>query len=73
MITQNVMCACNFDMKFTFVCSGWEGSANDLRVFEKAITSDKHMFSWPTAGSRITLFNIFCPTITLFLLHGYLF
>ena len=50
MITQNVMCACNFDMKFTFVCSGWEGSANDSRVFEKAITSNKHMFPWPAAG-----------------------
>ena len=44
MITQNVICAYNFDIKFTFVCSGWEGSANDSRVFEKAITSGKHMF-----------------------------
>ncbi|KAL5700150.1 hypothetical protein ACHQM5_025633 [Ranunculus cassubicifolius] len=28
-ITQNVMAACSFDMKFTFVNAGWEGSAND--------------------------------------------
>jgi hypothetical protein len=49
-ITQNVICACNFDMKFTFVCSEWEGSANDSRVFENAITSGKHMFPWPAAG-----------------------
>jgi hypothetical protein len=49
-ITQNVMCACDFDMKFTFVYSGWEGSANDSRVFEKAIISDKHMFPWPAEG-----------------------
>uniref|UniRef100_A0A2N9E563 DDE Tnp4 domain-containing protein n=1 Tax=Fagus sylvatica TaxID=28930 RepID=A0A2N9E563_FAGSY len=56
-ITQNVMCACNFDMKFTFVCSGWEGSANDSRVFEKAITSDKHMFPWPAAGSYYLMDN----------------
>ena len=33
-ITQNVMCAVNFDMRFIFVYFGWEGSANDSRVFE---------------------------------------
>ena len=50
MITQNVMYACNFDMKFIFICSGWEGSANDSRVFKKVITSDKLMFSWLAAN-----------------------
>ena len=50
MITQNVMCVCNFDMKFIFVCSGWEGNANDSRVFEKVITSDKYMFPWPVTS-----------------------
>ena len=33
-ITQNVMCACNFDIQFTYVPSGWEGSANDSRVMQ---------------------------------------
>ena len=28
-ITQNVMCACDFDMMFTFVYGGWEGTTND--------------------------------------------
>ena len=28
-ITQNVMCACDFDMTFTFVYGGWEGTTND--------------------------------------------
>ncbi|XP_042497659.1 uncharacterized protein LOC122076427 [Macadamia integrifolia] len=27
--TQNVMCICSFDMHFTYVNAGWEGSAND--------------------------------------------
>ncbi|KAK9985703.1 hypothetical protein SO802_030654 [Lithocarpus litseifolius] len=36
-ITQNVMCACNFDMWFMYVHSGWEGSANDSRVMHGAL------------------------------------
>ncbi|KAJ4961451.1 hypothetical protein NE237_021361 [Protea cynaroides] len=28
-----------FDMKFTFVNSGWEGSANDSHIFRDARTS----------------------------------
>lgn len=28
-VTQNVMCACSFDMRFTFVYAGWEGTPND--------------------------------------------
>ncbi|XP_058209801.1 protein ALP1-like [Rhododendron vialii] len=30
--SQNVMAACSFDMRFTYVLSGWEGTANDSRV-----------------------------------------
>ncbi|XP_071725018.1 uncharacterized protein [Rutidosis leptorrhynchoides] len=35
--TQNVMIACDFNMCFTFVSTGWEGSAHDTRVFYNAI------------------------------------
>ncbi|KAL6336187.1 hypothetical protein AAG906_011069 [Vitis piasezkii] len=38
-ITQNVMCACNFDMMFTFIYAGWEGT-----------TSDTLNFHWPSKG-----------------------
>ena len=31
------MCACDFDMKFTFVYTGWEVTANDSRVFLDAL------------------------------------
>ena len=31
--TQNVMATCSFDMQFTFVWAGWEGSAHDTRIF----------------------------------------
>ncbi|XP_030970378.1 uncharacterized protein LOC115990722 [Quercus lobata] len=38
-------------MQFTFVHAGWEGSANDSRVFEEATSDRKHGFSWPPTGS----------------------
>ena len=49
-ITQNVMCAVNFDMRFTFVYSGLEGSANDSRAFENTILSDDMVFPWLVEG-----------------------
>ncbi|KAF7832131.1 protein ALP1-like [Senna tora] len=36
-ITQNVMAICDFDMMFTFVYTGWEGTTNDSRVFLDAL------------------------------------
>ncbi|KAK9997303.1 hypothetical protein SO802_021989 [Lithocarpus litseifolius] len=50
-ITQNVMCACNFDMRFTYVHSGWEGSANDSRVMQDALGHAEYEFPWPPRGS----------------------
>ena len=35
-ITQNVLAAINFDLKFTYVLAGWEGSAYDSRVLNDA-------------------------------------
>lgn len=35
-LSQNVLAACTFDMRFCYVLSGWEGSAADGRVFEDA-------------------------------------
>ncbi|KAL0014202.1 hypothetical protein SO802_001271 [Lithocarpus litseifolius] len=36
---------------FTYVHAGWEGSANDSRVLDKAISDSKHGFPWPPTGS----------------------
>ncbi|KAF8395559.1 hypothetical protein HHK36_019507 [Tetracentron sinense] len=36
-IAQNVMAAIGFDMKFTYVLAGWEGSARDAKVLRSAI------------------------------------
>ena len=36
--TQNVLAAINFDLKFTYVLVGWEGSAHNSRVLNDAFT-----------------------------------
>ncbi|POW10394.1 hypothetical protein PSHT_08786 [Puccinia striiformis] len=34
--SQNVLAICNFNMEFTFVMPGWEGSAHDGRLWDEA-------------------------------------
>lgn len=52
-ITQNVMVACDFDMKFVFVYAGWEGAANDFRVFIDAVTRVGNNFPMPRGGMNL--------------------
>ena len=35
--TQNFMAAVDFDLKFTYVLAGWEGSAHDALILADAI------------------------------------
>ena len=37
-LTQNCLAACSFDLRFTYIMSGWEGSAADSRIFSNAHT-----------------------------------
>ncbi|XP_042443605.1 uncharacterized protein LOC122028781 [Zingiber officinale] len=37
-ISQNVLAACNFDLEFIYVLSGWEGSAHDSFVLTDALS-----------------------------------
>jgi hypothetical protein len=53
--TQNVMAACSFDMQFTFVWAGWEGSAHDTRIFLEAIDNPRIKFPKPPEGSNTCL------------------
>jgi hypothetical protein len=39
-LTQNIMVAVDFDLKFTYVFAGWEGSALDALVLANAIERD---------------------------------
>ncbi|KAI3922740.1 hypothetical protein MKW98_006871 [Papaver atlanticum] len=48
--TQNVMCVCDFDMCFTYVLAGWEGTANDARIFMEAISDPQSKFPHPPEG-----------------------
>ena len=52
-ITQNVMCACNFDMQFTYVHAGWKGSANDSRVMQNTIGHVEYEFPWPPTSNLL--------------------
>ena len=36
--TQNVLAACSFNLKFTYVLPGWEGTASDSRIIKNALT-----------------------------------
>ncbi|XP_057416615.1 uncharacterized protein LOC130711133 [Lotus japonicus] len=38
--TQNVFAACSFDLKFTYVLPGWEGTASDSRIVKSALTRE---------------------------------
>jgi len=42
-LSQNCLFACDFDMKFTYALTGWEGSATDARVYEYACDHDFHI------------------------------
>ncbi|KAF7126536.1 hypothetical protein RHSIM_Rhsim11G0185300 [Rhododendron simsii] len=48
--TQNVMAACSFNMRFTYVLSGWEGTANDSRVFLECVNNPAMGFPKPPEG-----------------------
>ncbi|KAG8503181.1 hypothetical protein CXB51_001041 [Gossypium anomalum] len=48
--TQNVMAVCDFNMCFTFVMAGWEGSVHDTRIFLDAIRDPKYKFPHPPNG-----------------------
>ena len=35
--TQNALAAVDFDLRFTYVLAGWEGSAHDARILTDAL------------------------------------
>lgn len=54
--TFNVMACCDFDMCFTFISVGWEGSAHDTRVFLHAINTPALNFPKPPDGIVICIY-----------------
>ncbi|XP_043698620.1 putative nuclease HARBI1 [Telopea speciosissima] len=51
-VTQNVCAACSFDMCFTFIWAGWEGSAHDNRILWEAINTPRLKFPHPPPGKH---------------------
>ena len=47
----NVMVACDFDLLFTYVLTGCEGSAHDYRIFLYAIGNPSLNFPKPSPGN----------------------
>ena len=41
--TQNVLVACSFDLKFTYVLPGWEGAASDSRIIKNTLTRNDNL------------------------------
>ncbi|KAG6526251.1 hypothetical protein ZIOFF_016233 [Zingiber officinale] len=41
--TMNVLAACTFDLKFTYVLPGWEGSASDSRILDNALSKEDNL------------------------------
>ena len=39
-LSQNILAACTFDLQFSYVLSGWEGSASDSQIFDDARRTD---------------------------------
>ena len=54
--TQNILAVCDFEMRFTFVSAGWEGSAHDTRIFSETLERPHLRFTYPPPG-------LFLPTL----------
>ncbi|ETV69301.1 hypothetical protein H257_14928 [Aphanomyces astaci] len=58
-ITMNVLAGCNFDLQFTYVLAGWEGTACDGKVyadaFDKGLAMDGDKFEITDTGFGLTL------------------
>lgn len=52
---KNVMTVCSFDMRFTWIWLGWEGSAHDWRIFTEAKARSNSNFLHPPPGNTICL------------------
>ncbi|KAF5445441.1 hypothetical protein F2P56_034489 [Juglans regia] len=65
-IAQNVLCLCDFDMKFTYVYTGWEGIAHDAQVFLDALSRSPNKFPWPPQGHYYLVDSAF-PCIEKFM------
>jgi hypothetical protein len=50
----NVLEVCDFDMRFTFVVSGWPDVMHDMRVFNETLDKYADKFPFPLEGTKIS-------------------
>ncbi|CAN1752840.1 hypothetical protein LINPERHAP1_LOCUS4906 [Linum perenne] len=67
---HNVLCVCSFDMRFTYVVAGWEGSAHDARILTSTATDRNSQFSMPPLG--MVAFIILLCILSLYVLAHYI-
>lgn len=48
---QNVLAICDFNMVFTFLWAGWEGTAHDSRVLTEVVRDETSTFPFPPPGN----------------------
>jgi hypothetical protein len=56
--SQNIMVVCDFDMLFTFVVTGWPGSAHDTRILNDTLLTYTQKFPHPPPGNYL---YVCCP------------
>ena len=60
MPTVNVLVVYDFDLQFTYVLTGWEGSAHDARILGSTMNNPRLKFSMPPLGNCLH----FCPYLS---------
>ena len=48
--SQNVMAIVDFEMKFTYLVAGWEGSAHDAQILNVTTTNPEYRFPHAPPG-----------------------
>ena len=70
------MAVCDFDMMFTFVYTGWEGTTNDSRVLFDALKLESN-FPMPTRGNKMSkhlyIVDIVLSNLTLIFIVNFFF
>lgn len=64
--TQNVMVVCDWNMRFTFVLAGWEGTAYDAHIFYQALINANMNFPHSPPGMNIILYTLLILFIMIY-------
>lgn len=60
---MNVIAVCNFNMRFTFAASGFEGSMHDYNIFKRVVNDPVYRFPKPETGIVYSARHIYAYNI----------